>query len=762
MRQPARHLFPVVLGIFFLSGFSGLVYQVAWVKTLTRSFGVTAFAVSAVLGAFFGGLALGSYLGGKLSDRRRDSLRLYGWLELAISLYALTLPFLFNSLSPIYRALYPLVENSPLLITAARFGLSFLLLILPTTLMGATLPLLVRALVREQDEFASRLSRLYALNTFGAVVGTLGTGYVLIGLFGLQTTTLIAALGNFVAGAVALALAAKTRTPNPLARASQRSTPSTTRPRDYSTTHRATLAVMFLSGFAALGYEVIWTRVFSVISDHSVYAFSAIVAVVLIGIALGSEWIGRNAKRIADPAQALALAEIILGLSAILSLPAIAVVARLFPTIETSFGPARMNGNPLFFFLVVLAVIIIPSLGMGATFPLAAQIYARRSDRMGTNVGEVYALNTIGATLGSIVVGFGLLPLAGAQRSMLIAALLNLIAALSLMSVRKQRRMAIGTGAAAVAVAASTWLAPNDLYRWLFASQYPAQTIVANYEDVEMTVTVTEYNSYNYIFLNGHHQAETLPLTLGLHRFIGHLPALVHNGPEEALVIGLGGGATSGAVAAQAQGRVDIVELSAGMVEAAKTFAPHNGGVLEDPRANIIIADGRNFLLLTDEEYDLITADIIPPLHAYSSLLYSFEYYQLLLAHLADGGLVSQWLDRRLEPHEQDILARTFVQAFPHSVRWQKGNYTILLGSNQPIEIDPAAIERRFTPQVAADLAPLGIADTQALLSGFGLADEALRADLGQGPILSDDHPYNEYFRLLRIGGLWRWLGDEE
>jgi len=758
MPQPTRHHFPIVLGIFFLSGFSGLVYQVVWVKTLTRSFGVTAFAVSAVLGAFFGGLALGSYLGGKLSDRRTDTLRLYGWLEIVIGLYALTLPFLFNSFTPIYRAIYPAIENSPALITAARFGLSVLLLILPTTLMGATLPLLVRGLITEQEKFAPRLSRLYAFNTFGAVIGTLGTGYLLIGLFGLQTTTRIAVLGNLIAGTVALTLAAKTHTSNyPTAQLPDH---STIQPRGYSTTHLATLAVMFLSGFAALGYEVIWTRVFSVISDHSVYAFSAIVAVVLIGIALGSEWIGRNEDRFADPAQALALVEAALGLSAILSLPAVAVVARIFPTIETSFGPARMNGNPVFFFLVVLAVIIVPGLCMGATFPLAAQIYARRSDRLGAKVGEVYAFNTIGATFGSIIVGFVLLPSFGAQRSMLMAALLNLIAALLLMGIGKQRRRVIGTGTAAIVMAASTLLAPNDLYRWLFASQYPAQTIVANFEDVEMTVTVTAYNDHNYIFLNGHHQAETLPLTLGLHRFIGHLPALVGGEPERALVIGLGGGATSGAVAAHTQDRVDIVELSAGMVEAAKTFAPHNGDVIEDPRANMIVADGRNFLLLTDDKYDLITADIIPPLHAYSSLLYSFEYYQLLLTHLTDGGLVSQWLDRRLEPHEQDILARTFAQAFPHSVVWQKGDYMILLGSNQPIEIDPIAIESRFTPQVAADLTPLGLADAQSFLSGFSLADEALRADLGPGMILSDDHPYNEYFRLLRIGGVWRWLGN--
>jgi spermidine synthase len=484
------------------------------------------------------------------------------------------------------------------------------------------------------------------------------------------------------------------------------------------------------------------------------------VATVLIGIALGSEAAGRMQGRVTDPVRALALVEVALGLTAIASLPAAALVARLLPTLETSFGPARLSGNPIYFFLIVFAVILLPSLCMGASFPLAAQIYARQVERVGQKVGEIYSANVLGATLGSITVGFVMLPLIGAQRSLLAAAVLNLIAAASLLALCGRRPAAAGSAALALAALGGLVLAPNDLYRWLFAAQYPANRIVANFEDVEMTVTVTEYNAHHFIFLNGHHQAETLPVTLGIHRLIGHLPAVVHGGPKTALVIGLGGGATGGAVAQHVRERLDIVELSAGMVEAAGLFAPYNEGVLSNPRTHLVVADGRNFLLLADTRYDVITADIIPPLHAYSSLLYSYEYFRLLSAHLTPGGVVSQWLDRRLEPHEQDILTRTFVRAFPHVALWQHEQYTLLLGSNQPIRPDLAALSRSFSPQLAADLAPLGIRSPGDLAGGFRLSGDDLRAAVGPGLILTDDHPYNEYFRLLRIGAIWRFLPE--
>jgi spermidine synthase len=397
---------------------------------------------------------------------------------------------------------------------------------------------------------------------------------------------------------------------------------------------------------------------------------------------------------------------------------------------------------------------------MGASFPLAARLYARNTQRMGQEVGEIYSANVLGATLGSITVGFVLLPLIGAQRSLLGAAVLNLAAAGLLLHASGRRPAALGGAALALAALVALIAAPNALYRWLFAAQYPANRIVANFEDVEMTVTVTEFQSNQFIFLNGHHQAETLPVTLGIHRLIGHLPAIVHGEPRTALVIGLGGGATGGAVAQHVRERLDIVELSAGMVQAAELFAPYNNQVLANPRTRLVVADGRNFLLLAETRYDLITADIIPPLHAYSSLLYSHEYFRLLAGHLNPGGVVSQWLDRRLEPHEQDILTRTFTRAFPHAALWQHGPYTLLLGSNAPISPDSDSFTRSFSPLLRADLEPLGIHGPGDLLNGFSLSGEALRQAVGPGLILTDDHPYNEYFRLLRIGDLWRFLPE--
>ncbi len=762
-RIPIQGAAGLVLAVFFLSGFSGLVYQVVWVKLLTHVFGVTTFAVSAVLSAFMGGLALGSYLGGRIADRWQrhatryasaDGLRLYGWIEVGIGACALALGALFDGLTPVYRALYPALKDSPYLLSLIRFGLSFVLLVAPTTLMGATLPLLVRVLVEREEELGGRIAALYAWNTFGAVAGSLASGYVLIGVLGLQATTLLAAGLNLLAGAAALLLRGRL---NQTLRVSETL-------RVWANAHtdadvsRAVLGAMALSGFAALGYEVIWTRVLTVISDHSVYAFSAMVAVVLIGIALGSEVVGRLAGRVADPLRALAWAEVGLGLSAALSLLLVVGAGRLFPAMEAQFGPARLNSNPVYFFCAAFAVIILLGLCMGMTFPLAAQVYARRRAGVGQGVGEIYSANVLGAMLGAVVTGFVLVPLLGSQRSLLALAALNLVAALWLASANARAARSVRPRAAlAGALVVFTLFAPDRLYRALFAGRYPAQRIVQNFEGVEAAVTVTEYGGARVAYLNGAHQANTTPLMLAVHGMIGHLPALLHPGAERALVIGLGGGATSGAVAQHVR-ELTIVELSAGVVEAARLFAPVNRGVVDDPRVRLVVADGRNYLLLVDEQYDLITADIIPALHAHSSNLYSLEYYQMLAAHLREGGLVSQWLDRSLLEHEQRIMLRTFAQAFPHVIYWEQRQFGLMLGSNQPIIPDPALIARKFTPEVAETAAPLGIVSPEEVAAGFRLADDDLRREVGPGLILTDDHPYNEYFRLLRLGGLWRWL----
>ncbi len=761
----AAVLLPVVLTVFFLSGFSSLVYQVVWVKLLTHVFGVTTYAVSAVLGAFMGGLALGSYLGGRLADRRVNSLRLYAGVEIGIAVCALTLPALIEGLTPLYQVLYLSLERSLYLLSLVRFGLSFLLLLLPTTLMGATLPILIPALVSDLAELGNKVARLYTWNTLGAVVGSLAAGLLLIGLFGLRITTIVAAGFNLLAGLTLLGFAARLpagrhpAAPRP-AEAAPSAPPTSSVPthRRWLAPARATLALMFLSGFAALGFEVIWTRFLTLVSDHSVYAFSAMVAFVLLGIGLGSQWIGIKAPRLSDPLRALIAAEAALGLSAALLLLATTWGVRFVQPASATIGPGQVSGSPSFFVVIALILTLIPSLCMGMTFPLATLVYARQAGRLGQSVGETYSANVLGAMLGSVLTGLVLIPALGSQRSLLALAVVNLLAALLLALTARRAAASRGVGLTTVALVLITVLVPGDLNRSLFASLYPTLQVAQNFEGAEATVTVARYGPDQIIFLNGGHEANTGAAMLSLHRLIGHFAAFIHPNVQQGLVIGLGGGATSGALARHAQARLDIVELSEGMALAAQEFSPHNGQVLSQPRVRLRVEDGRNYLLLTRGQYDVITADTIYALRAYSSNVYSVEYYRLAAERLAPGGVMVQWLDTSLQEHEQQIMIRTFAQAFPHAGLWQKGTTTLLLGSNQPIRPDPAVVRDGLTDSVLAEVALMGIRGADDILAGFGPADDVLRQRLGPGLILTDDHPYNEYFRLLRLAGLWRWL----
>ena len=743
-------LFNVVLLIFFLSGFSGLIYQVVWVKLLGRVFGITTFAISAVLGAFFAGLALGGWLGGRLAERKIDGVKVFGILQISIALYAVALFPIFDSLVNIYRAIYPTLESSPALLTFVRFILSFILLIIPTTMMGAGLPLLIKALVSQRDEFGNKLSQLYSLQTFGSVLGSLLTGFIFIGVFGLRTSVMIAVLCDLITGTIALMIATR----NPVAE--RRTVLRSTAPDQPSASNFQFLipAVMFLSGFASLGYEVVWTRVLSAMSYHSVYIFSGIVAAVLIGITVGSYAVSGFRKQIHDPAPYLIGSQIVLGISALLWMPAMILVGNIFGAGAANSTPGNV---PTSIIVGALLVTLIPSFCMGLNFPLGAQLYAREMEKLGRQVGELFSVNVLGATLGSIIAGFFFIPLLGTQRSLLVLGLINLFAALWLAQQEKWRKTFIAIGMMIVGFVGMMTLAPNTYYAAIFRAVHASAPIVANFEGVDGTVTVAESGEVKTIYLNGAHQANSSPNMLGVHRFIGYLPITVHANPQRALIIGLGGGATSGAVASRTTS-VKVIELSDGMVAAARLFGEANQFVVENPKVQISVADGRNFVALTEERYDIITADIIPPLHAYSSNLYSVEYFRSLATRLNKNGLVSQWIDSSLLPHERQILTRTFVQAFPYTVIWQAGGLTIALGSNDPIELNPEIIRQNFTPEVAAAAKVLKVETPEQLHAAFRLVDENYKSEIGAGLIISDDHPYNEHFRLLRVGDIWRLL----
>jgi spermidine synthase len=746
----------IVLAVFFASGFSALLYQVVWVEMLEEVFGVTTLAASAVLGSYFGGLALGGLLGGRLFTKI-DGLRLYGVIEIVLGAAALSLPLLLAQLTDAYRALHPYLADRQLLLWSARFLLSLAVLVAPVTLIGMALPVLVRVLTTRDEEIGRQLPRLYGWNTFGSVLGSLLTGYVLIGLFGLRQTMYLAIATNFVVGIIALWVSRSRSTHVEPARE-----PSELRPtrQGHDAAWRTTaLAATFCSGFAALGYEVAWFRVLGLMSDHRAHTFSAIVALVLLGIGVGSFLMVKFHRRAYEPATMLAGVLVGLGLLGMSWLPLVTGLSGVLATAAAMFAPVPERSDVPF--AVAIIVTFLPCLLMGMNFPLAVQLYTKWSGRVGESVGRMYALNLIGAMLGSIVTGFVLLPLLGAQLTLSALSLIFLAAAALVHYQAGHKSRSYGVAGVAACATIVVGAVPAGALDALFVRVHPHARIVESYEDIEATVTVAERGSTRIMYINGAHQADDSPWTIGVHRLIGLIPCLVHGSVQDALVIGIGGGTTAGEVARCASGRTTIVEISPGVVRAARSFAALNRNIADSSRAEMIVADGRNHLLVADRRYDVMTADTIRPVHAQSSNLYSYDYYRLMRSRLKTNGIVFQWIDTSLRDHEEAILKRTFVRAFPHVAMSDAGGNTFLIGSSDPLSLDARTLRPRITPAVIDDLARTGVSTPEAFLASFALAGDALRAAIGPGPIISDDRPINEYFNLLRIGGLWKLLPEE-
>ncbi|MBI4786378.1 MAG: fused MFS/spermidine synthase [Chloroflexi bacterium] len=722
--------------VFLLSGFSGLAYQVVWIRRFGLIFGVTAFATSAVLSAYFAGLALGSWLAGRrLSRWRVHPLKLYAFLEVGVGAYALAIPFLLDSLNIVYAAVFPLLENSFYLLSLLRLFFSALVLIIPTTLMGATLPLLTEALAERVKNVTVNVSGLYAVNTLGALLGASFSGFYAIREFGMFETTLLAVAGNWLAalGAVIIARRLGAVAPQP-------SKPQPETRREFSPRYKALLLGLFLSGFAALGYEVVWTRVLSLFMGRTVFAYTTILCSALLGIAVGS-WLLRYASPwIRRPVRVLALLELAV---AALSLLSIGVISQAVPN-QTDWGLPVSLG----------VILVIPNALLGATLPLAIRVYQAEFKHIAQSVGDLYSANVLGGVLGSFATGFVLLTLLGSQYTVVFLAVLNGFVALLFYRYAESgsRTWAwVGVGASALAVVFFL-LQPQFLFDGIRRGIFGEEEILFHQEDVEGIVTVTQQGIHRTIYLNGSQESNDRPGLLDVHRGLAHLPLLLHPNPERILVVGLGSGTTAGAATQQPVKEIRVVELVPGMYQGAAYFAESNYDILNDPRVNLRVDDGRNHLLLTRDKFDVIEADLILPWHVGANNLYAAEYYRLVAARLKPNGIVAQWLDTGLPAEEYKLLLRTFISVFPNTTLWRSGNYAVAMPSG--IRIDQDLLRARFADRkLAKALLESGFYDLDTFLGSFVMGPEDIRRYVGAGPILTDDHPYLEFARLQHQPG---------
>ncbi len=737
-----------VFALFVLSGTAGLVYQVVWSRMLTTHvFGATVQAVSATLAAFMAGLALGAYWLAKRADQMRSPLRFYAVLEAAIGLYAFLFPLLLKGTLAVYL-LFAKGRDPNAFLTALRFALALALLLAPTAMMGATLPALARQFARRFSDAGQQGGFLYAANTFGAVAGALLAGFALIRWLGVNGTLFAAGIVNIAVGAAAWYAARKLPEPD-----EEEATPETEPTETFSpSVVNASAAAFGISGFCALAYEVFWTRILVFFLGSTTYAFATMLAAFLTGIAFGSAVLARFLPRIRRPALALGAVQALIGIASVLSLPIISEMNAIVRGV--GFG-----GRPMVFAVCVL-VMLGPTFLMGASFPLAARIASAGSSRIAAAVGGVYALNTAGAILGSVAAGYLMAPLFGIRNSVLLTALLNLVAAGWVLSADAslnvwERRAPLLTGAAVVFAAfflfpKTHFFLKSAIYYEQFKDEKPPKTL-SYVENADASVTVLEdADGIRSLYVDTNEAANSSRWDAPSHRVIAHAPLLLHPNPKRALVVGFGMGRTSNSII-QHGVFVDAAEISPGVPVAARQFfSKENNRVLDSPQFRLHVNDGRNYILTTTNRYDMISTGIIHPLvSAGSSNIYSKDFYEMCRGILKEDGVMSQWAPlHRLPLKELKIIVRTFLEVFPHTTVWYKytPDFIILAGSMKPFEIDFWEWMRRAQlPDVDADLAKDDM-DAWSLLDSFLMGPDQARAFAGEGPIHTDDKPLLEFF----------------
>jgi spermidine synthase len=742
--QPTpRWLLPLLVVLFFASGACALIYQVMWLRLLSLVFGVTVYAASTVLAAFMAGLGAGSFLAGRYSARITRPLGAFGVAEILVGITAFLTPPLLRWLTGVWVSMHDALPSSLTAVTIIRFIVAFLVLIVPTSLMGATLPLVVKSAIGRDHRIGGKIGLLYAINTTGAIVGALVAGFYFIAEIGVARSFQIAAAINIAIGLIAL-MAVKAAPVAPVASAAPVAPAARAAPA--APAAPVVLWVFFLSGLMSLALEIIWFRMLVLFLRPTAYAFTIMLACVLGGIAIGSALAAPMLRRRRDWLPVLAVIQALIGFAAVLSFNALTRTQQAIETAAPLFE--RLGLNTYLAPLVASSIIaMLPTtMLLGLAFPIGLTLWAGddSSDDTSRRVGVFYSLNVVGAIIGSVLAGFVLLPQIGSRWGLILTAGLATASSLALAFAcrRTDPRAASGIAIAAAVLYLGGAAAAVDPFEVAFERFHRRETVLWREEGSQTTVAVHERPGnppMRIMYLDGNHQANDSPATAFVHHRIGALPVMLHQRPKTALVVGLGGGATPGAVA-RMNVDVDVVELSQAVVAGAHYFKNINFDLFTRPNVRLHVDDGRNFLLMNRKKYDVITADIILPRHAGAGALYSREYFELVRRSLNDDGLVMQWNGGDTAT-EYKLLLRTFLSVFPYTTLWADGG--LMLGSTRPFTISRTNydVRRQSFEQFPWDLATL----KRIFTAG---PDEA-RAFAGDGPILSDDRPVIEYFLSL-------------
>lgn len=782
--------------LFLLSGAAALMYEVVWVRSMSLVFGGSHLAVTTTLSVFMAGLALGSYIIGRNIYRFKKLLTIYALLELGIACFALIFALLMKLYPSIYIPLAQIAPESTLFLSVVRIIFAFAALIVPTTLMGGTLPLLSSFVSSQGRDFGRHLSFLYGLNTFGAVLGTMAAGFVLLPRFSVSATLAIAVLVNVSVGLCSLFLQGKIPavvnydgTKHPAAGAAE--SPSEANAAGNYFPFTLVLWGIGVSGFCALGYEVLWTRILSIVIGQSVYGFTIMLVAFLSGIGTGSAAYGMFLKlspgfrkRFANsPAASVigfGLVQVIIGITAIF----VTLYIRDLPTnslfLQEDFlgrGMGLFAARQWASFAIAFSYMFVPAFFMGVAFPMAGKVRAKYRTVAGRAVGEVMAYNTVGAILGAAVSGYLLVYFVGIERGAQILILVNIgFGLLVIVSTLNKKLLNWGVSLLAVAsifilaVSPDIWRMWDRKYFAIFRNNQPEafrtpelirqnllNTDVLYYaEGVEAIVSAIKIRGGDQSFIvNGRTEASSALGDQQCQYTLGHLPMLLHKKPEKVFVLGTGSGMTLGATSAHPEVKqITLAEIEPKVLGIARTFADYNHNVLSNPKLRIVFNDGRNFLMTTKEKFDVITADPVHPWFRGAGYLYTTEYFRLAAERLRPGGIICQWLPiYELTDGDLRSIVRTFSQNFKYTLMWLTYQDAEIVGSNSPIVIDESELARRMAePEIARDLKRVMMGTAEDFLSYFVMGSAGMRAYGEGGTINTDDNLFIEFSAPRSIG----------
>jgi spermidine synthase len=768
---------------FVLSGATGLIYEVLWARMLGLVFGATTLAISAVLAAFMGGLALGSALAARLAPRIVKPVRTYGLIEIAIGFYALAVPTLFRGIDWVYAEVWQHLHPGFYGFAFSRFALAGIVLVIPTALMGATLPVLVAAVRRSSDYRSSAVARLYTCNLTGAIVGAIAAGFFLLPSLGVRATIWIAVGTNLAIGLAALLVELKSfevggDAPGEVDESSREDESSA-----YFGNAKFWLFCAFTSGLITISMQLVWSRILAMIIGSSTYAFSIVLALFLAGLAGGAYIVSlRKNQDLGSLRRAVLIVQFLTAVTLFMSLRITSGTPSLLIRAGFRLGINSWTGLLVLQIAVAALLILLPAILMGMIMPLvltwAASVGSKHSARQIASdsrsgvrlVGQSYAVNTIGAIAGAIVTAFLLIPGTSTRFTIFcVASLCIVVAGVAYEPKRATfdralaRSLSIGIAMAMIVAMFVVWprLDLNALSAGAYdsfvrvlaksrgggpeegRSDQPSDHQLLMYEEGRTaTVSVRRDWGITSVAINGRtnaSDADDMPTQV----MLGQLGMLIAPRPGNALIVGFATGVTAGSVLQSPIESVQCVEIEPAAVASSRYFEHVNNKPLSDPRLRLILDDARTYLRVNPATYDLIISEPSHPWVPGVANLFTREFFTLGRERLRDDGVFVQWLQiYQLSTESLRSVLATFHEVFPHVAVFRvqgaaKGKDLILLGSRAPITLDRID-ERMKDPRIAADLNRVGIGTPNEIRDWF-VCDEAQLGPAVAGAVINTD-----------------------